>query len=78
MHLLLTGVIMPGMNGRQLFEALKHARPAMKVLYMSGYTGDVIAHHGVLEDGVHFIQKPFSVQTLTEKVRAVLDEEPRA
>lgn len=78
MHLLLTGVIMPGMNGRQLFEALKHTRPAMKVLYMSGYTGDVIAHHGVLEDGVHFIQKPFSVQTLTEKVRAVLDEEPRA
>jgi len=48
-------------------------KPGIKTLYMSGYTADVIAHHGVLEEGVEFLQKPFSLNTLAEKVRAVLD-----
>lgn len=73
-HLMLTDVIMPGMNGRQLFEAVSQKHPEMKVLFMSGYTGDVIAHHGILEKGEHFIQKPFTIQSLTEKIRDVLDE----
>jgi DNA-binding NtrC family response regulator len=71
--LMLTDVIMPGMNGKQLFERIRAGHPEMKVVYMSGYTDDVIAHHGILETGVHFIQKPFSIQSLTEKVRLVLD-----
>jgi DNA-binding NtrC family response regulator len=71
--LLLTDVIMPGMNGRELYENLKSSYPSLKVIYMSGYTDDVIAHHGILEEGVHFIQKPFSISILTDKLRAVLD-----
>ena len=72
-HLVLTDVIMPGMNGQQLFEQLTTIRPGLKVLYMSGYTDDVIVHHGVLDDGVSFIQKPFTVRGLTQKVRKMLD-----
>ncbi len=72
-HLMLTDVIMPGMNGKQLYERIRKHYPDMKVLYMSGYTGNVIAHHGILEKGVHFIHKPFSIQALTEKIRYVLD-----
>ncbi|HPI94253.1 MAG TPA: PAS domain S-box protein [Deltaproteobacteria bacterium] len=71
--LLLTDVIMPATNGRELYEKLKEDRPSLKVLYMSGYTNDVIAHHGILEQGVMFIQKPFSLGALTDKVRSVLD-----
>ena len=63
---------MPGMNGKELYERLKEGRPDLKVLYMSGYTDDVIAHHGVLDEGVEFIQKPFSVKPLLEKVKKVL------
>jgi len=71
--LLLTDVIMPGMNGRELREKLLEKRPDLKVLYMSGYTENVIAHHGVLEEGTQFIQKPFTVEFLTRKIREVLD-----
>jgi PAS domain S-box-containing protein len=71
--LLLTDVIMPGMNGRALFDALRAARPGLRVLYMSGYDSNVVAHHGILEHGVKLLQKPFNHQTLSEKVRQVLD-----
>jgi len=73
-NLMLTDVVMPGLNGKQLFESIRSGHPEMKVLFMSGYTNNVIAHHGILDKNVHFIQKPFSVSTLTEKVRSMLDE----
>jgi len=72
-HLLLTDVIMPNMNGRELYEKLSIVRPDLKVLYMSGYTDNVITHHGVLDEGVDFIQKPFNTRGLAQKIRRVLD-----
>jgi two-component system, cell cycle sensor histidine kinase and response regulator CckA len=72
-HLVITDVVMPQMNGRQLIDRLITTRAGLKCLYMSGYTSDVIAHRGVLEEGVSFISKPFSLAVLSEKVRAVLD-----
>ncbi len=72
-HLLVTDVVMPGMNGKELKERLRLRYPGLKTLFMSGYTADVIAHHGVLEQGVEFIQKPFTNRALAEKVREVLD-----
>ena len=72
-HLLLTDVIMPGMNGRETYEKAIEKAPNLKVLYMSGYTDNVIAHHGVLKEGVQFIQKPFSMIGLATKVREVLE-----
>jgi YesN/AraC family two-component response regulator len=73
LHLLLTDVVMPGMNGKELFEKLITRYPDLKVLYMSGYTTNVIAHSGILNEGVKFIQKPFTVKGLMEKIRVVLD-----
>ncbi len=72
-HLLITDVVMPGMNGKYLKEKLNALHPEMKSIFMSGYTANVIAHHGVLDEGIHFLQKPFSVKLLAEKVRGVLD-----
>jgi PAS domain S-box-containing protein len=72
-HLLLTDVVMPQMGGKELADQLKIFRPDVKVLYTSGYTDDAIVHHGVLEPGTHFLQKPFSPKTLSHKVREVLD-----
>lgn len=73
-HLILTDVIMPQMSGRHLAESLKEVRQDFKVLYMSGYTDDAIVHHGVLEKGMNFIQKPFTIDGLASKVREVLDK----
>ncbi len=72
-HLLITDVVMPEMNGRELSEKLQALYPNLKTLFMSGYTANVIAHRGVLEDGVSFISKPFSKNDMAEKVRQVLD-----
>jgi len=71
--LLLTDVIMPGMNGRDMADEIKMHRPQVAVLFCSGYTEEVIGQHGVLEPGIHFIGKPYSPQALALKVREVLD-----
>jgi two-component system cell cycle sensor histidine kinase/response regulator CckA len=73
-QLLLAGVVMPNMSGKDLFLKAAEKRPQLKVLYMSGYTDNVIAHRGVLDEGILFIQKPFTVQGFAAKVREVLDQ----
>jgi PAS domain S-box-containing protein len=72
-HLLVTDVVMPGMNGRELADQLQARYANLKILFMSGYTANVIAHRGVLEEGVCFISKPFSKREFSVMVRAVLD-----
>lgn len=74
--LLITDVILPGLDGKLLAERLTRALPTLKVLYCSGYTAEVIAHRGVLDQGIAFIAKPFSQETLGRKIREVLDEVP--
>lgn len=71
-HLLLTDVIMPEMNGKELSARIAECFPDIKVIYMSGYTSNVISHHGILDQGIVFIQKPFSVSNLISKVQQVL------
>jgi FixJ family two-component response regulator len=65
---------MPEMSGRELAEQLRAIRPNLKCLYMSGYTADLIAHRGILDEGVNFIQKPFGNDDFAERVRQVLDQ----
>ncbi|HOW63791.1 MAG TPA: ATP-binding protein [Candidatus Paceibacterota bacterium] len=77
-HLLITDVVMPGLNGKELREQLRISHPDLKCLYMSGYTADVIAHHGILDPGVHLLEKPFTVHALIRKVREVLDQSQTA
>ena len=72
--LLLTDVIMPEMNGKELSTQLLSMHPDVKVLYVSGYTANVIAHHGIIDEGINFLQKPFSKKDLSLKIREVLDE----
>ena len=74
-HMLMTDVVMPEMNGRDLAKNLLALNPHMRRLFMSGYTADVIAHHGVLDKGVNFIQKPFTMKILAEKIREIFDQE---
>jgi len=71
--LLLTDVVMPKMSGKTCFEEMCRSLPHLKVIYMSGYTSNVIAHRGVLDKGTHFVQKPFTGDALARKVREVLD-----
>ncbi|HUC30112.1 MAG TPA: ATP-binding protein [Candidatus Acidoferrum sp.] len=75
-HLLLTDVIMPGMNGRELAQRISEIRPNVKVLYMSGYTENVVGHNGMLEEGIRLLQKPFNLRDLKIIVREVLDARP--
>ncbi|MCC6572556.1 MAG: PAS domain S-box protein [Planctomycetes bacterium] len=72
-HLMLTDVVMPGMNGRALAEKLRESTPGLRVLFMSGYTDNEILNNGMLGEGMHFLQKPFTIQQLATKVREVLD-----
>ena len=73
-HLLVTDVVMPRMNGRMLRDKIAALRPEIKTLFISGYTADAIAQQGILEHGVHFLQKPFSVNALTMCVRKILEQ----
>jgi DNA-binding NtrC family response regulator len=72
--LLFTDVVMPDVNGRKLAEEAVRRRPGLKVIFTTGYTANAVVHGGVLDKGVHFISKPFTLDQLAAKVRAVLDE----
>ena len=71
--LLISDVVMPGMNGKELKERLMTLKPGMKVIFMSGYTADVVAHRGILDEEINFLQKPFTPRSLARKVREVLN-----
>jgi len=77
LHLLLTDVIMPGMDGPALAKQVQKERPDIKILYMSGYATNFIMHDGVVDPGTNFLEKPFHPRTLLSKVREVLDTIPR-
>jgi DNA-binding NtrC family response regulator len=73
-HLLLTDEVLPNMNSKEVYEMVVKKHPSLRVLFMSGYSNNVIAHRGVLDEGINFSQKPFSVHGLGIKVRNILDE----
>jgi CheY-like chemotaxis protein len=73
-HLLVTDIVMPRMSGRELASRMAKIHPGIKVLYMSGYTENAIAHHSVLNKDMHYIQKPFTLEGMARAVREVLDE----
>jgi len=70
---LITDVVMPEMNGRELAKLISDENPGLKYLFASGYTADIIASHGILDEGVFFIRKPFSMKNLAAKVHEVLE-----
>jgi DNA-binding NtrC family response regulator len=72
--LLITDVVMPNMNGKELATLMQKQRPSLKCLFMSGYTADVITNRGVLDEGIRFVQKPFTLTGLATKVRGILDD----
>jgi DNA-binding response OmpR family regulator len=72
-NILITDVVLPGMNGRELYDRLLRQRPGLRVLFMSGYSGDILSENGVTTEGVDLIQKPFTLQAFTAKVRDVLN-----
>ena len=72
-HLLISDVVMPGMGGREMAEQMLQVRPTLKVMYISGYTDDIIVRHGILDSGTPFLQKPFAPEALARKVRQILD-----
>lgn len=74
-HLLFTDIIMPGMNGKQLGERMKKIIPDLKILYTSGYTENAIAHHGVIDQNINFLSKPYTPSSLAEKIRNTLDNQ---
>jgi CheY-like chemotaxis protein len=74
--LMVTDVVMPGMNGRELAERLLAIRPRTRVLYVSGYTDDALSQHGILDQELAFLAKPFAPETLARAVRQVLDDAP--
>ncbi len=71
-HLAVVDVIMPGMNGKELYDLLKRGRPELRALFMSGYPGEVIGRHGILDEGIDFLKKPFTPADLSRKIRGVL------
>jgi len=73
-HLLLTDTVMPKMNGKELADELKKTRPDIKVVFISGYPKEILSQQGVLDAGIHLIQKPFDLEDLARQVRKVLDE----
>ena len=73
----MTDVVMPNMSGRELVERISSKRPETKVIFVSGYTDDAVVRHGVLSADVAFLQKPFRLEAIAQKIRAVLDAEPR-
>jgi YesN/AraC family two-component response regulator len=75
-HILITDVVMPHLSGPDLATQLGTSRPGLKVLFISGYTDDTVFRHGVLEGGVAFLQKPFNLKALANKIREVLDGQP--
>jgi DNA-binding response OmpR family regulator len=72
-HLLITDVVMSGMNGKELQERIATVRPGLKVLFISDYTGEILARRGLMHEETQFLQKPFRIKALLSKVRAVLD-----
>jgi two-component system cell cycle sensor histidine kinase/response regulator CckA len=77
-HMLITDVVMPHLSGPELATKLSAERPKLRILFISGYTDDTVFRHGVLEGGVAFLQKPFNLKALSQKIREVLSDEPAA